>query len=390
MTEWSPKHAWQDVEADAVQTASDAYTSARQSCPVVRVPDGDGPGFWAILGHAEVVRVVGDPEAFSNVVPLYPTPRPPLESDPPEHTAYRRILAGHFSAGRTAALEPVVRDFAVQMLDPLLAAGEADFVPRFTNPLPTRVLCALLGIPDADWPLINDMAARLHRTGADRRDDVQARAGLGSELRGYTLDLIAARRGQPHDDLIGGLLVASVNGTPLTDDEVTGIVMMLISAGHNTTTSLLGNALLRLARDSAEQDRLRSDPAAIPAAVEEMLRIDAPQQAMPRVATRDVELAGCHLRAGDHVWPVFGAANLDPAAFDDPGTYQPDRRPNRHLAFGRGLHRCIGAPLAQLQGRVVLEEVLSRTSSFTLAGQISRTNWPRLGVSSLPLRTTAR
>ena len=107
---------------------------------------------------------------------------------------------------------------------------------------------------------------------------------------------------------------------------------------------------------------------------------------MPRIATRDTELAGCPIRAGDHVWPVFGAANVDPAAFDDPLDYRPDRRPNRHLAFGKGLHRCIGAPLAQLQGRVVLEELLAATSAITLDGPVTRPGWPRMGVSILPVR----
>jgi cytochrome P450 len=388
VTGWSPKSAWRELEADAVETAGAAYAEARRQCPVVHVRDGGGPGFWAVLSHAEVVRVVGDHATFSNVVPLYPTPRPPLESDPPEHTTYRRILAGHFSTGRTAELEPVVRDYTVRMLAPLLAAGAADFARELADPLPTRVLCALLGIPDTDWARINDMAARLHRAGADRRDNVADRAGLGSELRDYTLDLVAACRARPRDDVIGALLTARVDGAPLSDEAVTGIVMMLISAGHNTTASLLGNLVLRLARDPAEQDRLRADPAAIPAAVEECLRVDAPQQAMPRVATRDVELAGCPIRAGDHVWPFFGAANLDPGAFEDPERYRPDRQPNRHLAFGKGLHRCIGAPLAQLQGRVVLAELLARTSSVTVAGPVTRPAWPRLGVATLPLRLT--
>jgi cytochrome P450 len=384
---WSLKRSWQSLETGSADTVDAVYGEARSACPVVRVSDGDGPGFWAVLGHDVLNEVVADTATFSNVVPLYPTRRPPLESDPPEHTAYRRLLAAHFSSGRTAMMEPKVREFAREMLRPLLNAGQADFARDLADPLPTRVLCHLLGIPDADWPLINDMAAALHRVGAERRDNANQRAELGAALRDYASRLIAARRhAAPRDDVIGALLAARIEDAPLTDATITGIVMMLISAGHNTTTSLLGNAVLHLARNPGEQQRLRDAPAAIPAAIEELLRLEAPQQAMPRVATRDVELAGCPIREGDHVWPVFGAANLDPGAFDEPGDYRPDRHPNRHLAFGRGLHRCIGAPLAQLQGRVVIEELLAATRAITLAGPVTRFAWPRMGVRVLPVR----
>jgi cytochrome P450 len=388
---WSPKHRWTAVQAGHADSVDAVYGETRSACPVVLVGDGDGPGFWAVLGYDVLVDVVSDTGTFSNVVPLYPTPRPPLESDPPEHSAYRRVLARHFSSGRTAQLEPVVREFVREMLSPLLTAGHADFARDFADPLPTRVLCHLLGIPDTDWRLINDLSARLHRIGAERRDSTGERAELGATLRDYASRLVAARRESvPWDDVIGALLAARVDAAPLTDATITGMVMMLISAGHNTTTSLLGNAVLRLARDAHEQQRLRDDPEAIPAAVEECLRLDAPQQAMPRIATRDIELAGCPIRAGDHVWPVFGAANLDPAAFDDPLDYRPGRHPNRHVAFGKGLHRCIGAPLAQLQGRVVLEELLAATSAVTLTGAITRPAWPRMGVSTLPVHLAPR
>ena len=385
-TAWSLQHAWEAVEAGRADTVDSAYRAARSAGPVIKVSNGDGPGFWAVLGYDLVHEVVADTATFSNVIPLYPTRRPPLESDPPEHTAYRRVLAAHFSSRRTATMEPAIREFTREMLQPLLIAGEADFAREFADPLPTRVLCYLLGIPDADWPLINDMAARLHRVGAERRDNPGQRAELGAELREYADRLInARRRAAPRDDVIGALLAARIDDAPLPDATITGMVMMLISAGHNTTTSLLGNAVLHLARNPVEQQRLRSTPDAIPAAIEELLRLEAPQQAMPRVATRDIQLAGCPVRAGDHVWPVFGAANLDPSAFDQPEDYCPDRRPNRHLAFGKGLHRCIGAPLAQLQGRVVLEELLAATRAVSLAGPITRFAWPRMGVRVLPV-----
>src|ERR1700733_14364803 len=274
---WSLKRSWQSVETGSADTVDAVYGEARSACPVVRVSDGDGPGFWAVLGHDVLNEVVAVTATFSNVIPLYPTRRPPLESDPPEHTAYRRVLAAHFSSRRTATMEPAIREFTREMLQPLLIAGEADFAREFADPLPPRVLCYLLGIPDADWPLINDRAARLHRVGAERRDNPGQRAELGAELREYADQLInARRRAAPRDDVIGALRAARIDDAPLPDATMTGMVMMLISAGHNRTTSLLGNAVLHLARNPVEQQRLRSTPDAIPAALEELLRLQAP------------------------------------------------------------------------------------------------------------------
>src|ERR1700722_20771718 len=227
-TEWSLKRGWEAVESGRADSVDSVYREARSACPVVKVSDGNGPGFWAVLGHDLVTEVVADTATFSNVVPLYPTRRPPLESDPPEHTAYRRMLAAHFSPGRTALMEPAVRAFTREMLHPLITAGQADFARDLADPLPTRVLCYLLGIPDGDWPLINDMAARLHRVGAERRDNVDQRAELGAALRDYAGRLIAGRRQQAHrDDVIGALLAARIEGAPLTDATITGMVMML-------------------------------------------------------------------------------------------------------------------------------------------------------------------
>jgi cytochrome P450 len=165
--------------------------------------------------------------------------------------------------------------------------------------------------------------------------------------------------------------------------------MMFISAGHNTTTSAIGNAVLRLARDPELQRRLRDDPELIPAFVEEVVRIDAPQQAMRRIAMSETELGGQQIAAGDFVWLVFGSANLDPAAIDRPTAFDLARAPNRHVGFGRGIHHCMGAPLARLEVRVALGELLARTSSFCVDGDVTRPDWPRLGVDKLPLLLTA-
>jgi cytochrome P450 len=194
-------------------------------------------------------------------------------------------------------------------------------------------------------------------------------------------EMIEKRRRDPGDDVLSALVRGDPDLPPLDDELLVGIVMMFISAGHNTTTSAIGNSVLRLARDPELQNRLRAGPELIPAFVEEVVRVDAPQQAMRRVATTDTELGGRSISAGDFVWLVFGSANLELAAELDL-----ERSPNRHVGFGRGIHLCIGAPLARLEARIALEELLSRTSSFALDGDVARPAWPRLGVDRLPLR----
>jgi cytochrome P450 len=197
--------------------------------------------------------------------------------------------------------------------------------------------------------------------------------------------LIEERRRAPGDDVVSSLVRGDPELAPLDDDTLVGILMVFISAGHNTTTSAIGNAVLRLARDPALQDRLRGARELVPALAEEVVRLDAPQQAMRRVAARDTELGGRPIAAGDFVWLVFGSANLDPAAIERPTELDLGRTPNRHVGFGRGIHQCIGAPLARLEIRVALEELLALTSSFAVAGPVARPAWPRLGVESLPL-----
>jgi len=382
---WDPNAAWAPLKDDTADDVGAAYGEIMTRCPVARVDEVLG-GFWAVLSHDSLVEVALNTETFSNVVPLFNMRRPPLECDPPEHRSYRRLLNPFFARDRIAAFEPDVRRYAIEMVDPLIAAGEADFAEAFALPFPTRVLCRLLAAPDEDWELINDWGKRADQIGAQTPPGSAERAAVGAEIHPYMLDLIRERRAHPGDDIVSGLIHGDPDLPSLDDEALLGIVMMLLSAGHNTTASAIGNLVLRLARDAELQSLLRADPARIPLAVEESVRLDAPQQAMRRVATRDTELHGCPIAKGDWVWLVFGAANIDPGSFDRPTEFDVDRSPNRHVGFGRGIHLCIGAPLARLQVRVVVEELLARSSSFTMAGSVRRAEWPRLGVTSLPLR----
>jgi cytochrome P450 len=338
-----------------------------------------------VLDHDLLVQATLATGTFSNVVPFFKTRRPPLECDPPEHTVYRRMLNPYFSRERMAALEEPLRRFAGEMIDELLVEGSTDFASAFSHPFPTRALCLLLALPDDDWQLINEWSRRVDEVGGQSPPGSPERIAVGEELRPFMTSLIEERRRNPGDDVVSCLVRGDPELPPLDDDTLVGIVMMFISAGHNTTTSAIGNAVLRLARYPALQSELRGSPGLIPAFVEEVVRIDAPQQAMRRVATTDTELGGRRIAAGDFVWLVFGAANLDAAAIDRPTELDLRRAPNRHVGFGRGIHQCIGAPLARVEIRVALEELLNRTSSFHLDGEITRPAWPRLGVDRLPL-----
>lgn len=314
--EWSPDDAWAPLAAGQTHDAVDAYAAPLAGCPVGRVDEVLG-GFWAVCGHDEVVAAALATDTFSNVVPLFRTRRPPLECDPPEHQFYRRMLNRFFARDRMALLEPEIRRRAAELLEPLLADGAADFAARFAQSFPTRVLCLLPSLPDEDWRLINEWGEAVDRHGGQSAPGSGERIEAGEGIRPYMLELIAARRERPGDDRVSAIVGGDPELPPLDDDAVLGIVMLL-SAGHNTTTSALGNLVLRLARDSSLQRRLRAEPALLPAAIEESLRIDAPQQAMRRIATQETELGGRRISEGEWAWLVFGAANLDERAFERP------------------------------------------------------------------------
>ncbi len=338
------------------------------------------------MGNEQLVSAAHDNETFSNVVPMFGTRRPPLECDPPEHKLYRRLLNPYFSHERVAGLEPRIRALAIDMLLELDAAGDIDFVADFSYIFPTRVLCTLLSVPDEDWHLINEWGAATDRAVGTQAPGSPDHVAAGEKLRPYMLSLVEERRMKPGDDVVSGIIHGDPELPPLADEAIVGIIMMLLSAGHNTTTNAIGNLVVRIARKPELQQRLRADPDLIPLAIEESLRIDAPQQAMRRVATKDAELAGQSIKQGEFVWLVFGAANLDSTAIRDPMTFRLDRGANRHHGFGRGIHLCLGAPLARLEVQIVVEELLARTEWIKICGTVARTNWPRLGVSSLPLR----
>jgi cytochrome P450 len=301
------------------------------------------------------------------------------------------MLQPFFGPEHIRRLELRVRELAVSMLEPLLAEGHGDFAITFTYPFPARVLGLLLGLPGDDWALLKELAEEFFKAGEERANDPERKERANEQLLDYGRRLIAERRRKdldPAEDLVTGLLHARIDGRPLSEDAVVGIMRLLLSAGHNSTTSSLGICVLHLAQDLALQDELRRRPERLPAAIEEFLRHETPVMATPRTLARDLEFNGRQLRAGEQVMLVWSSANRDDDHFRDPDGCLIDRHPNDHMVFGRGIHRCLGQPVALMEIRVALEELLARTDRIELDGEVERTNWERYGVTALPLAFT--
>ncbi len=349
-----------------------------------------GDGFWALTRYEDVVMAARHTAALSNAAnPRFGTRlSPPIESDRPEHTVYRRILSPHFSRDRLAALEPAIRDLVDELLDPLLRAGEGDLVPGFTSPLPARVLCALLRIPVDDAANIKRWSDEVFASMEERGNDPVRRQAAEERLQAYGRALVAERMSlelDPDEDLVTGLITKQVGDRRMTNDEIVAMIRLLLSAGHNSTTNALGNSILALARDPELQERLRTTPSEIPSAVDELLRYESPVMATKRLAVQDLEVRDRLIRAGEAVFLVWSSANRDERHFDRPDECLIDRDPQDHVAFGRGIHRCVGMTLALIELRIAFERLLARTRWFGLAGPVQRTSWERLGVSSMPM-----
>lgn len=367
----------------------------RRECPVGWT-SRLGSGAWAVTRYEDVVAAARDTVTFSNrnEPRLGPVPSPPIEVDRPEHTVYRRLLAPYFDQRRIAAMETVVRELCAQLLQPVLddgAAAPVDVAERFTYPFPARVLCELLRIPPSDYTRLKRWSDEVFNADVLRDNDPARKAAANEQLRGYGRRLVSERRAMrldPAEDLVTGLVSGEVDGQPLDPERIVALVRLLLSAGHNSTTSSLGIVFLHLARDPQAQQMLRERPALIPAAVMEFLRHESPVMATPRTVARDAEFGGRRLRAGEQVFLVWSSANRDDGHYAEPERCRFDRDPDDTMVFGRGIHFCLGRPLALLELRVATEELLARSGWIEVAGDVERTSWERYGVSRLPLRVT--
>jgi len=348
-------------------------TSAPDPHPVYRaLLDGEPlyrneeRGLWVLSRHADVRAAILDPETYSSaqgVIPSGFVPEKPIliSSDPPAHTRLRKAVQRALTPRRVGALEPMIRDYARRLLAELPRGEEIDLVARFTQPLPMYVMSELLGVPMEDRPIFRRWAEAVVHTNVGSSSAIET---AQRELYAYFAGVVAERRAKPREDLMSILLSPTEEGCLLSEDEMLGFCFLLLLAGIETTTAALGNAAALLDRERGERKRLVEDPSRIPCAVEEVLRYDSPVQGLSRTLTRDVLLHGRRVAKGERVHMLFAAANRDERVFPEPDRFDTGREPNPHLAFGFGVHFCLGASLARLELRIGLEELLARAPRY--------------------------
>lgn len=352
------------------------FERARREAPVFFSPIFH---VWIVSRHQDVTTVLRDPTRFSSTEVLSPPNLPPevqeilksdydavyplLASDPPAHTRVRALVSKAFLPQRIARLEPRLRELATSLIDAFVSEGQADLIERFAFPFPMGLIAEMFSVPIADVALIkkwcDDEALFMSAPLPLDRNIECARSVVA--FRRYLRALVDEHARAPKDDLVSSLMEARVDGeNPLSRAELVGLLCVLVFAGHETTTNMIGSVLLHLLRSPGRWEELRRSPSLIPAALEEGLRYDAPVQGMFRTTTQEVELGGVTLPKGARLFVVFASANRDEAAIASPDVLDIHRSEQNHLSFGRGIHFCMGAALARMEGRIALELLTQR------------------------------
>jgi cytochrome P450 len=331
----------------------------------------NGPGYWSLTRYADLVAVIDDPVTYVNgqgtqipsrrVEGHTPTVH---NTDPPRHTALRRVATPHLRAVKVKEWQDLIETSVSAILDDITAQGaggaEVELVSSASARLPIQVLGQVLGVPAEDCPLLANWTDRVISDDPEfmRAPDEKDRAR--EEMFAYFRGLTEARRAEPRNDVVSKLVAATIDGEPLSWEDLAAYYFVLVGAGNETTRNLLTGAVMAFAEFPGEWDRLRADRALLRPAIEELLRFITPIRAMRRTATTDVEMHGRTIRTGDKVVLWFQAANRDPAVYDEPDTLRLDRTPNQHLGFGWGIHTCLGSHLARAEVSTFLRQVLDR------------------------------
>jgi cytochrome P450 len=348
------------------------YDHLRSASPVLHDAGSDA---WMIFDYEGVKRALTDHDAFSSSMEFTGRKNPEwfIFFDPARHTKLRGLITRAFTPRSIASLEPFIRALSRELIDQTIERGEMDLAEDFAVPLPMIVIAEMLGIPAADRPQFTRWSEAILNLSYDVSGGEEAMkaamefAATTAEMSVYLGGLLAQRRVTPRDDLLTRLVEAEVDGERLTDQEILGFFQLLLVAGTETTTNLLNNAILCFVEHPAELARLLAAPALLPLAIEEILRYRSPVQWMFRATRHEVEIGGHVIPAGKLVLPMIGSANHDPRQFRDPGRFDVARDPNQHIAFGHGIHFCLGAPLARLEARIALADLLQRVKNFELA-----------------------
>lgn len=348
------------------------FREIREHDPLHWNEEPNGPGYWSVTRHADLIRAIEDPVTFVNgegtqipsrrVEGRTPTVH---NMDPPRHTAMRKVATPHLRAVKVMEWQDLIETSGAAILDEITAAGEVELVASASARLPIQVLGQVLGVPAEDCPKLAGWTDRVISDDPEfmRSPDEKERAR--EELFAYFRGLTEQRRAEPRNDIVSKLVAAQINGEPLSWEELAAYYFVLVGAGNETTRNLLTGAVLAFAEFPGEWERLRADRSLLRPAIEELLRFITPIRAMRRTATADSEWHGRTVRAGQKLVLWFQAANRDPAVFDDPDTLRIDRTPNQHLGFGRGVHFCLGAYLARAEVSTFLRQLLERDLRIT-------------------------
>jgi cytochrome P450 len=382
----------------------EVWARLRAEAPVARVEAPGYEPFWAVTKHADILQISSQPLRFSSAKGITLAragagPMPPSEIlvllDPPRHAPMRRVASPRFTPKAVRARAVDVERIALDVLDDAAPAGESgefDFVERIAAPFPLAVIAWIIGVPQSDWGLLfrwtNEVIGKddqeYRRPGESPGQTIKRARG---ELRKYLSGLIEERRHDPQDDLMSELIVGTVNGAPLTDEQLVSYCELFVEAGNETTRNAISGGLLAFCEQRAEWEKLRANAELLPDAVEEILRWASPISHFTRVATEDCEVRGVHVRAGDQLALYFASANRDEDVFEDPFAFRVDRRPNPHMAFGFGEHFCLGAHLARSEIETVFRHLLERLDAFDLSGSVERLSSAVNGsIKHLPLR----
>jgi cytochrome P450 len=361
-------------------------------------------GFWVLTRYEDVSAVLRDPRFIKEPLAALVAARfgvevprgvglSMLDRDPPDHTRLRSLVSKAFTPRVVEGLRPRIQQIVDGLIDRARAAGSMDLIEEFAYPIPVNVICEMMGVPVEDherfkgWSL--DIARGLDSVMLPPDSEVPRRSAAARHaISDYFRELIAERRASPRGDLLSALIVAEEAGDKLNEEELLATCILILIAGHETTVNLIGNGVLALLRHPDELRRLRQTPALITSAVEELLRYDGPVQRTARVASMDATIGGRTIAKGDMVMPFIGAADRDPAQFPDPDRLDLSRVDNRHIAFGWGIHFCLGAPLARVEGQIAIDTLVRRLPRLALVTESPehRQSLTLRGLKTLPIK----